>query len=131
MRLPHALLLRFLHLFEWQRRCIERVVNTLMDNYARVGKLGEAEALFDSAENPDVVRYGVLIKAYGNCDRTDRATQVLLRLLKEPPRNSGVTPKVGLFTIRSTLDDAWAESSHEDAVEQAFAVVKLTEENDQ
>jgi hypothetical protein len=45
-----------------------------MDIYARSGKLDEAEALFENTTTPDVVRNGVLIKAYGNSDHADRAT---------------------------------------------------------
>lgn len=95
-----------------------------MDIYARAGMLDQVEALFDSSPDPDVVRCGVLIKAYGNCDRADRATDIVHHFLK--PDNT-VAPNIDIFT---SLIDAWAESSRGDAVEQACAVIKLMEENE-
>jgi pentatricopeptide repeat protein len=94
-----------------------------MDTYARCGKIDQVESVFENMENPGVVEYGVLIKAYGNAGKFNRATEVLQQLLLE----SRVPPVVDLFT---SLIDAWADSSQPDAAEQAFAIMRMMEEDE-
>jgi pentatricopeptide repeat protein len=93
-----------------------------MDIYARCKNLDKVESLFENTSNPDIVKYGVLIKAYAHAGRIDGATKVLRRMLQD----SHVEPNVIIF---NTLLDAWAGSSESDAVEQAFSVLQLMEQD--
>jgi pentatricopeptide repeat protein len=94
-----------------------------MDIYARCGKLDKVESLFENTKNPGIVKYGVLIKAYGNGGRVDVAMEVLHRMLQD----SRVEPNAKIF---NSLINQWAESSRPDAVEQAFDVFRLMEKNE-
>jgi pentatricopeptide repeat protein len=94
-----------------------------MDIYARCEKLDKAESLFENTKNPGIIKYGVLIKAYGNAGRVDLAMEVLHRMLKD----SRVEPNANIF---NSLINQWAESSRPDAVEQAFDVFHLMEKNE-
>jgi pentatricopeptide repeat protein len=95
----------------------------MMDIYARSGKLDQAESVFNTFRSPDAVKYRVLFKAYAMSNRADRATELFHRMLQE----SRVAPDVGLF---NSLISAWAESSQPDAVEQAFEIMRLMQENE-
>jgi pentatricopeptide repeat protein len=95
----------------------------MMDIYARSGKLDQAESVFNTFRSPDAVKYRVLFKAYAMSKRADRATELFHRMLQE----SRVAPDVGLF---NSLISAWAESSQPDAVEQAFEIMRLMQENE-
>lgn len=93
-----------------------------MDIYAHDGQLERAEAVFAKTEKPNVFFYTVLIKAYGNCNQADRGAEVLQKLLQD----SRVEPTVDVF---NSLVEAWAKSSRPDAVEQAFSVLLIMDEN--
>lgn len=96
------------------------MLGTLMDIFAREGKAVEAESLFFQIERPDAVKYGLLIKAYGKCDKADRAAEVLQKLLQD----DHVEPNVEVF---NSLLNAWAESTLPEAPERAFDVMRLME----
>ena len=102
--------------------CPDKLLGTMMDIYGRCGKLDQAEALYDTINVHDVVKYGLLMKAYARSNRADQATEVIRKLLQD----SHVEPSAIIFT---SLIDAWAESSQSDAVEQAFSFLQLMEQD--
>jgi pentatricopeptide repeat protein len=97
--------------------------NALMDIYARSGQDDKVESLLQNATRPDTGIYGILIIAYCNSGRADRATEALHRMLHD----SRVAPTVELF---NTLIEALVESSRPDAVEQAFEFMRLMQKNE-
>jgi len=98
-----------------------RITCTMTDFYARAGEHHKAEMV--SQRLPlNSVQLNISIKSLGKADNADKATDIMKRVLTE----SQVDPSIAHF---GTLMNAWAESSHPDAVEQAFAVLRLMNEN--
>ena len=95
----------------------------MIDIYAHAGKLEQAEEMFETISMPNAVKYAMLVKAYAKSDRADRATEVVHRMLKD----SLIDPEINIF---NSLIDAWAESSQPDAVDQAFKIFRLMEDNE-
>lgn len=98
----------------------DKMLGTLMDIYAHARKYDKAESLVLQMGTPNVVHYDILIKAYGKCDRADRAADVLEKLLQD----DRVEPSVEVF---NELIKAWAESTLPEAAEHAFGVLRLME----
>lgn len=94
---------------------------TMMDIYALTNKLEKAESIFTRVE-PDITKYELMIKAYGKSDNADQATRAVHAILSD----ARIQPGIRVFT---SLLNALAECSRRDVVEEAFAVVRLLEEN--
>jgi pentatricopeptide repeat protein len=93
----------------------------MMDIYALSGNVAKAHSIFTSTA-PDAVSYGLLIKAYSRHGNMLEATKVVHQLLADP----NVSPSVNIFTV---LVEGWAVSTRPDAVDQAFAVLRLLREH--
>jgi len=100
---------------------LAKMSNTTMDIYSRAGKYDQVEMMSQS-QQLDTVQLDILLKSLGQADRADRATAILKKVLSD----SKVDPTTETF---GTLMNAWAESSQPDAVDQAFAVLRLMNEN--
>lgn len=94
-----------------------------MDIYAREGNLKGAQTLFAQMEAPDSAKYRLMIKAYGNCDRADLATEVFQTMVDD----DSVEPTLEVY---NTLINAWAESTRPESAEQAFAVLRRMEQDE-
>jgi len=98
-----------------------RITSTMMDIYARAGMHDPVETMSKNRQL-NVVQLNIMIKSLGKADKADKATAILKTVLT----NSNVNPTIETF---GTLMNAWAESSRADAVDQAFAVLRLMTED--
>lgn len=78
--------------------------------------------IFKELDSPGIFQYRAMIKAYGNSDQADLALGVLNTMLAE----DRVFPDASVFT---TLINALCESTRSDAVDQAWAVLQLMDQN--
>lgn len=92
----------------------------MMDIYARARLCDKAEAIIDQLQH-DPKSFPVLFKAYGKYNLAERASTVLKCSLQKPHAK----PDISAF---NSLIDAWAQSTRPDALQQAFAVLRLIEE---
>jgi pentatricopeptide repeat protein len=92
----------------------------MMDIYAIAGQLDVVETMFHGIQNPGIVEYNILIKAYGKCRRPENAEEVVRRMIDDP-----LTPKPNTQTMTSLLN-AWAESStkYGNAAERGYNVCR-------
>eukprot|EP00250_Pteridium_aquilinum_P017749 c23767_g2_i2 orf=883-2640(+) len=67
------------------------VVNTLIDMYAKLGSLDEAQKLFDMLLTRDIVSFGAMITGYTLCGHGSLALKLFERLQKEGQRPDKVT----------------------------------------
>ena len=75
-------------------------------------------------DSPSQITMSLMMKSYGKHDRAAEATEELMKLLStESPSRS--RPDSSTFV---TVINAWAESSQSDAVEQAWTVFRLMEQ---
>lgn len=93
-----------------------------MDIYARAGQHDQIEAMSQHLQQLDSVQLSIQIKSLGKADKADQATKILQQALAD----THFEPDTQVFTA---LLNAWAESSRMDAVEQAFAVFRLLNED--
>jgi pentatricopeptide repeat protein len=94
----------------------------MMDIYGRVGDVDRAHETFKLIHNCTVVQYGILINAYGKCNRPEMAQEIMNEMLQ----NQRIVPDIEVF---NTLINAWAESSAPDATERAFDVLRFIKEH--
>ena len=106
-----------------------KIKGTLLDVYARAGKVKKAEALFRQMSERGAFKYSIMIRAYAKSDRPEQATAILYQVLKNPkevaPGENGA--KKAMEHIFTGVIDAWAESSHPDAFARGETVFRLIE----
>lgn len=100
---------------------IEKVKGSLLDIYARAGKLQEAEELFAEMKYLDCFKWGIMIRAYAKNNQPQKATDILNRLLEEDDK---IRKDKRLEHLFCGVIDAWAESSHPNAWKQGCTIFR-------
>jgi Pentatricopeptide repeat domain len=90
----------------------------MMDMYANGGFFDRAATIFSEMQQPDAVQYGIMIKAYGNCNLANISEQILFSMLND----DRIEPTVAAF---NTLMNAWAISTVPDAIDRTYNVIRI------
>lgn len=94
-------------------------MSALMDIYILSGNIDR----FVISENPDEYECALLMRAYAKSGKVDEAKDLVHKMQNNPLNK----PDTSIF---NRLIYAWAESTRPDAVEQAFAILKLMDQDD-
>lgn len=121
----HTWLIDLHFVFSFSSSISERIYGTFMDVYAREGNITQLESMIEKMDSPNIVYYGLLIKAYGIQQRPDRGEEILHGMLHK--ENSRVRPTVDTF---NELINAWASNpTIPDAPNRALAIIRYMDHN--
>jgi pentatricopeptide repeat protein len=108
------------------RHLLEQIYGTLMDIYAREGKIDLAESLFQRIQTPNMVLYSLLIKAYGVHGRPDRGELLIQNMLLQQ-EETNVHPTIETFNV---LINAWAMNpTIPNAAHRAMSIIRFMDHN--
>jgi pentatricopeptide repeat protein len=93
----------------------------MMDIYANAKELLKVQSMFDNIRHPSLYTYTILAKAYGRCNRPERAEEIVKSLLHN--RQAPIHVDIEIINC---LIDIWAESfvTYPNFSERAYRVYR-------